>query len=173
MTLPIRGKWVMVGLLWVGVLCLNYRNIGAMHEIQDARQRNVFLKMDEQFLERHMEEIEKSQKAQQSLYHTTEALSLGLLTMETTLRDLGERFGFSEMDVKTQRANDQGDSVPVVFGFRGSLRNTVSWLEALRRDYPFLPVTRISVEVEQQRGWASCEALLQYRYKLADPEGQP
>ena len=55
-------RWIVVGLIWAVALTIDYWNLGEMVRIREARERKVFLKMDEQFLRAHSKEISESMK---------------------------------------------------------------------------------------------------------------
>ncbi len=52
------------------------------------------------------------------------------------------------------------------------MRKVVDCLETLRRDYAYVPVTKVKVEIEGPGAPARCEISLTYRYKIVTPETQ-
>jgi hypothetical protein len=173
MTSRIQKTWVIVGVIWTGVLCLHFWNVHLMDRIQAARERKELLKMDEQFLAAHQEEITKLLEERGSFYHDTEALSLGLLKVESELRGLANAHGFTEVEVKRQSGETVGGRIPILFSFRGSLKGLIECLEALRSDHAYLPVSRVNVEIGPSEKRARCQALLNYRYRIVAREENP
>ncbi len=167
----INKKWALIAGVWIAALCLNAWNLDAMDRIREARRKRVFLTMDEQFLRSHAAEISESLKRHEAFFHSAKALNLGLLTAEEDLKSLSERFGLTDVVVKGEAAEGNQGMVPLQFSCRGPLKNLVEWLEALRRDYAYMPVTRVTVEVDGPGMPARCEAVLKYRYKIVESDG--
>ncbi|MGW8320938.1 MAG: hypothetical protein ACWGSD_05230 [Thermodesulfobacteriota bacterium] len=165
-------RWVVVVVIWAAALAINYWNISEMCRIREAREKKVFLTMDEQFLRAHSEEISESLKKREAFFHSAEALNLGLLTVENELGALAARYDLAEVDVRSQLDQDTGSSIPVVLSCEGSLKNVVECLEALRRDHAYVPVTRVAIEIEGRGAPAKCEVRLNYRYRIVRPETQ-
>lgn len=163
-------RWIVVCLIWAGALTVDYWNTGEMDRISEAREKKVFLGMDEQFLRAHAEEISESLKKREAFFHSPEALNLGLLTVENELGALAAEFGLTGVSVRSQEDRADGGSIPVTLSCEGPLRKVVECLETLRKDYAYAPVTKVTVEVEGRGVPAKCEISLKYRYKIADPE---
>ena len=168
----INKRWIVVGVIWAVVLAIDFWNIGEMVRIREARERQVFLKMDEQFLRAHSEEISESLKKREAFFHSAEALNLGLLTVENELVALGATHGLFGVRVQSRPDETDGGSIPVTLMCEGSLRKMVECLEALRRDYAYVPVTRVKVKMQDPGARARCEISLTYRYKIITPESQ-
>lgn len=168
----INKRWILVGVIWAAALAINYWNISEMYRIREAREKKVFLTMDEKFLRAHSEEIAESLKKREAFFHSAEALNLGLLTVENDLGALAARYDLAEVDVRSQLDQDSGSSIPVVLSCEGSLKNVVECLEALGRDRAYAPVTQVAIEIEGRGAPARCEVRLNYRYRIVRPENQ-
>ena len=168
----INKGWVVVGVIWALVLAVNYWNISEMYRIRDAREKKVFLTMDEQFLRAHSREIAESLKKREAFFHSAEALSLGLLTVEDDLEALAARYALTGINVKSLPDQDDSGSIPVVFSCEGSLKGMVECLKVLRKDYAYMPVTHVTIEIEGRGAPAKCEVRLNYRYRIVRPEKQ-
>lgn len=162
--------WIVAGVIWVVALSINFLNIGEMVRIREARERKIFLQMDDQFLRAHSREISESLKKREAFFHSAEALNLGLLSVEDELGALAESYELTAVSVKSQGAADDNGSIPVVLSCEGSLRKMVECLEALRRDYAYVPVTKVVIEIEHRGARAKCEAWMNYRYRIVDRE---
>ena len=168
----INKGWIVVGLIWAVALSIDYWNIGEMYRITEARERKVFLKMDEQFLRAYSQEISESLKEREAFFHSAEALNLGLLTVENELDALAAEYELTGVNVQSWPDQANGGSIPVSLSCEGSLRKMVEWLEALRRDYAYVPVTKVTIEIEDRGAPARCEISLNYRYKIVGQETQ-
>ena len=166
----INKRWIVVGAIWALALVIDYWNIGEMYRITEARERKVFLKMDEQFLRAHSEEISESLKKREAFFHSAEALNLGLLTVENELSALAAENGLAGVKVQSLPDQADGGSIPVTLLCEGPLRKVVDCLETLRRDYAYVPVTKVKVEIEAPGAPARCEISMNYRYKIVEPE---
>jgi hypothetical protein len=166
----ISKRWLVVGVIWTTALVVNYWNIGEMYRIRETRERKVFLSMDEQFLRAHSEEISESLKKREAFFHSAEALNLGLLTVENELRALAAEYQLTGVEVQSELDRADGGTIPMVFSCKGSLRKMVEWLETLRRDYAYAPITKVKVTIEHSGAPARCEVWLNYRYRIVDPE---
>ncbi len=165
-------RWLAVAAIWISALAVNYWNISEMYRIREAREKKVFLTMDERFLRAHSEEIEESLKKREAFFHSAEALNLGLLTVENELGALAGQYELTAVDVQSQMDQDSGNSIPVVLSCEGSLKKMVECLEALRKDHAYAPVTKVKIEIEGRGAPAKCEVLLNYRYRIVGPETQ-
>jgi hypothetical protein len=168
----LNKRWIVVGVIWAVALSIDYWNIGEMYRIREARERKVFLKMDEQFLSAHSEEISESLKKREAFFHSAEALNLGLLTVEDELGALASEYGLVAVNVQSHVDNANGQSIPITVSCEGSLRKMVECLEMLRRDYAYVPVTKVAVEMEGPGAPAKFEISLNYRYRIVGPETQ-
>ena len=172
MTDRMNKRWIVVVVIWAAALAINYWNISEMHRIREARDKKVFLTMDEQFLRAHSEEIAESLKKREAFYHSAEALYLGLLTVENELGAIADRYDLAEVGVQSLLDHDTGTGIPVVMSCTGSLKRVVECLEALRSERAYVPVTRVAVRMEGPGAPARCEIHLNYRYRIVPPETQ-
>ncbi len=166
----ISKRWLIVVVIWTVALSVNYWNISQMYRIREAREKKVFLAMDEQFLRTHSEEVAESLKKREAFFHSAEALNLGLLTVENELEAMAARYGLGAVEVKGDLSQADGGSVPVVMVCEGSLQKMVECLENLRKDCAYAPVTRVKITVAEPGAPARCELRLNYRYKIVHPE---
>jgi len=165
-------RWIVVCVIWAAALVVDYWNIGEMYRISEARERKVFLSMDEQFLRAHDQEISQSLKKREAFFHSAAALNLGLLTVENELGALAAEFGLIGVSVRSHADRASEGSIPVTLSCEGSLRKVVECLETLCRDYAYMPVSKVTIEVEDRGVPAKCEISMTYRYKIARPETQ-
>jgi hypothetical protein len=168
----INKRWIVVGVIWAVVLSIDYWNIGEMYRIGEARARKVFLTMDEQFLRAHSEEISESLKKREAFFHSAEALNLGLLTVGNELGAIAAEYELTGVNVQSRLDQAEGGSIPITLSCEGSLRKMVECLEALRRDYAYVPVIKVTIGIENRGAPARCEISLNYRYKIVGPETQ-
>lgn len=164
--------WALIGLVWALVLAVHFWDLRTIDRIREARQRSELVRMDEQFLQSHRQEIERRLAERAALRHETEALSLGLLKVEGDLRGLAGRYGFTEVEVNREPSRGMEDTVPILFAFQGSLRGVMDCLESLRKEYPYLPVARLALRVEPAEKRVRCQALLNYRYRVVSAGSQ-
>lgn len=164
--------WAFLGLLWAVVLAVHFWNLETIDRIRQAREKSELVRMDEQFLQSHRQEIERRLAERASLRHEVEALSLGLLKVEGELRGLASRYGFTEVEVNREPSRGMEDTVPILFSFEGPLRGVMDCLESLRKEYAYLPVARLALKVEPGRKRVRCQALLNYRYRVAGSGSQ-
>lgn len=162
-------RWLVVAIIWVASLAVNYWNIGEMYRIREAREKKVFLTMDEQFLRAHSEEIAESLKKREAFFHSAEALNLGLLTVENELKALAAEYELTGVEVKSESDQDNGGRIPILLSCEGSLKRMVECLETLRRDCAYMPVTKVRIAIEGRGALARCEVRLNYRYRIVDP----
>ncbi len=159
-------RWLTVAAIWVAALAVNYWNIGEMLRIREAREKKVFLSMDERFLRAHSEEIAESLEKRETFFHSAEALNMGLLTVENELGALAAGHGLTGVDVQAQPDQDSGSNIPVLLTCEGALKKMVEFLEALRREYAYVPVTRVKIEIEGPGAPARFEVRFNYRYRI-------
>ena len=81
-----KNRWIMVGLVWVGVLMIDLWNIEKIDQIREIRtQREIFLR-DQQFWNNNAKNISQILQRYSSFTQNVESLKLGLLQLENDLK---------------------------------------------------------------------------------------
>ena len=92
--------------------------------------------------------------------------------MENELSALAAEYELAQVKVQSLQHQSDGGSIPVTLTCAGPLRKLVEWLETMRRDYAYVPVTKVKVQIEGPGAPARCEIFLNYRYKIVSSETQ-
>jgi hypothetical protein len=153
----------------MGVLLLTCWNVRKIDQIRDLRERRVVLRMEEQFLTHNSENLSKVLKKAELFYQSIESLKLGLLTVEDELRALAAKHYLTNVRIDSHEGNAREGIVPVTLSLKGSIEGIVKWLGAIRRCFPYMPVTGIRIRIEQPGAQAEFQVYLNYRYRISSP----
>jgi len=151
----------------MGVFLLTYWNIKTIDQIKDFKERKMILQMDEQFLNHNSENISKVLKKKELFYQPIENIKLGLLTIEDELRSLTAKYHLTDVKINSQEERASEGIIPVTLSLKGSLEGIVEWLRAIHRDFPYMPVTGIKINIKQPGVLAEFQVYLNYRYRIS------
>ena len=170
MTDNLKNRWIIVGLIWVGVLILTYWNTGEIDLINHAKENKEVLLRDRQFMKDNSENISNMLKKGELAFQSVESVKLGLLSVKTQLLSLATNNGLT--DVKMDAHPDKGDDsgIPVELSFKGSFEDAMAWLNILEQDYPYLKTTRLKILIDQSNKQNEFDLSFYYRYKSSFPE---
>ena len=170
MTDNLKNRWIIIGLIWVGVLILTYWNRGEIDLINHAKENKEVLLRDRQFIKDNAENISNMLKKGALAFQRVESVKLGLLSVKTQLLSLATNNGLT--DVKMDAHPDKGDDsgIPVELSFKGSFEDAMAWLNIFEHDYPYLKTSRLKILIDQSNKQNEFDLSFYYRYKSSFPE---
>ncbi len=166
MIIDFKKKWIIIGVAWLSVIIITQVNITLKNQIVEAKEKKILLRLDEKFLRDHFEDIEKILKKEEKINHSVESLKLGLLSIESELKTLAARHGIHSFKMDGQ-PDDSGDGlIPVIFSGKGYLIDLIDYLNVVKKDHVYLPVTKVMIDIEEPTDLAGFKIFINYRYKI-------
>jgi len=163
----LQNRWMVVCLIWAGVFCLLYWNGRLMTDIHRNRTHAQYAKADKRFLDSHGVEIAQLIKKKEAFQHTVASLKFGLLIVEDQLSTLMARYALYDVKINMQPDQQKSDSVPIQLTFKGSIDNTLQYLDTLQKKFPYFLVDKAELRLDKSRQEITFTILLTYRYKVA------
>ncbi|MBC8390968.1 MAG: hypothetical protein H8E17_00155 [Deltaproteobacteria bacterium] len=164
------NKWIIVGTIWFVALGLTCWNIIKIDSIIPAREREEIYQMDELFWKYNSGNISRILKEKARLFHSTESLKLGLIAAENQLREKSEKYRFKDFSVVNHPTRGDGEGMPVSLAYRGTFKGTIQWLDTLEKEFPFMPVQKITISTSPPVEEAKFQIFLIYRYTIVTSE---
>jgi hypothetical protein len=162
-----KNRWIMVGLVWGGVLLVNFWNIEKIDQIREIReQREIFLR-DQQFWNNNAKHISQILQRYSSFTQNVESLQLGLLRLENNLKISALSLGLKEVKFIGQPEMAGEGITPIKLSFIGPFRNASQWLDKLQKDLPCIWIQNIKVLLEPLAVQAKFQVSINYRYSLS------
>ncbi len=170
MTEKLKKRWTIVCVVWIGALILTFVNNIQIDHIIVAREKAEILQKDQIFWNKNAENINNILKKWESAFQHVESLKLGLLSVENQLVALAGQKGLANVKISTR--SDQGTEmgVPADISFKGPFNGAMKWLNTLEKDYPFLPLQRLAIKVDDAETKSEFNASFYYRYQIIGQE---
>lgn len=163
----IKVIWFALGLIWISAISLNCLNIKTMQKIKLLREGAEYSRTDDQFLKYNSEGISGISEKKESLFRTAESIKLGLLSVEDLLNALAARYDLSRIEIEGHEDQEDNGTVPISIFFKGSLNRAVQYISSLQKDYPFMPIGRIKMSVDEAVGQTEFHLTLNCRFKIS------
>jgi hypothetical protein len=163
----ISKRWVVVGLIWAGVIFLTWWNIDTMDRIKSPRERREISHLERQFVQYHSENISSVLKKRALFFQSIESLKLGCLSVENQLRSLAAAYDLNAFKTECQPGEDNTESMPVKLSFQGSSERALRLLGVLQKDHPYLLIKQVEMIPYDQAGNIKFRILFSYRYRIA------
>jgi len=164
-----QNRWMVVGLIWAGVLCFLYWNGRLMTNIHRNQAHALYAKADKRFLDSNGPEIDQLIRKKEAFHHTVASLKLGLLMVEDQLNTLMARHALYDVKINMPPGQQENDSVPIHLTFKGSIDNTLQFLDTLQKKFSYFTVDKAALRMDKSQQEISFTILLTYRYKVASP----
>jgi hypothetical protein len=162
-----KSRWIMVGLVWAGVLMIDLWNIEKIDQIREIRtQREIFLR-DQQFWNNNAKNISQILQRYSSFTQNVESLKLGLLQLENDLKAGALSLGLKEVKFISQMEMAGEGRVPIKLVFNGTFKATSQWLDTLQKDFPCVGIQNIKVSLDPLAEQAKFQVSINYRYNLS------
>ena len=165
-----RKRWIIVGIIWAGVLILTCWNVNKVGPIVYNRiEDDIFMK-DSQFWKYNAKNISKIMKNKKLICQPVESLKIGLLSVENNLKSLVSKYDFYGLKIDSSIVKASDGRMPINLVFYGSFEKVLQWLRAVQDNYPYIPVGRIEILFNQGAKRAEYHILLYYRYEISSPK---
>ena len=162
-----KNRWIMVGLVWAGVLMIDLWNIEKIDQVREVRaQREIFLR-DQQFWDNNVKNISQILQQYSSFTQSVESLKLGLLQLENNLMASALSLGLKEVKCITQTEIAGEGKVPIKLDFNGTFKAASQWLDELQKDLPCVYIQNIKVSLDPLAEQAKFQISINYRYTLS------
>jgi hypothetical protein len=164
MTSKIKSRWILLLLIWLGVIYLSFANSETISAIVSNREKMEVLRLDREFWIEHSSNISRVLRQRKALNNEIESLNLGLVSLNGIINMLGDKYGLSELKLQIDPKGSQGNSIPVSLSFNSPLRNGIDALSTIQADYPFLSFQKVKILMEDKQNQAKFDLLINYRY---------
>jgi len=165
-----RKRWIMVGIIWAGVLILTCWNVNKVGTIVYNRIENEIFMKDFQFWKYNAGNISKIMNNKKLICQPVESLKIGLLSVENNLKSLVSKYDFYSLKIDSSISKASYGRMPINLRFQGSFEKVLQWLRAVQDNYPYIPVGRIEISFNQGAKRAEYHILLYYRYEISSPK---
>ena len=169
MKYDLKKRWTIVVLIWSGAFILTCWNVNRIDTIIQSGKTYEELRLDEQFCKYNARNISDTLKKSESFFQPVESRNIGLLCIQAQLETLASKYAFGEVRVKAGVGAAVGQSIPIDLHFTGSFERAVKYLEILQKNYPYMPVTKVRITVDQPGKPVSFNVFLKYRYRISAP----
>ena len=164
-------KWLAVCVIWGVVLAMTGWNIHLVNQVQSRRQELGTLRMDLHFLQAKQTGIQEVHLQKSRLTHPVKSFGLGFLVVENELKRLSWDFGLQQMQVEADDNTQDTRSVSISIIATGPVPAIVGWIAAVEDAYPYLVIERMDISYDNRNRTSRLQAVFNYRYTLAEPEG--
>ena len=165
-----KHRWVVFGVIWLGVLGLTYWNMARIGNLKVGHQQDALVQLDQKFWRMHSDEISETLQAAKRLRQHTESLKISLIAIEHQLRQLATRYGLTNFGVMSEPQRDEGQLVPLQVTFNGHIEKAMLMLAEIERRFPFLPVYGVKIANGPVVNKTEFKFALKYRYELIEPQ---
>lgn len=166
----LKKKWIIVSVVWCGVLLISIFNFTEIEYINDKKLKNEVLKMDKQYVIHNSDEIDQIFQEEALMSHTIDSIGIGILVVENQLRQMSTRFNLKDMRLEARSDDNGSQEIPLGLFVSGSLTDMVSMLMQIETACPFLAVNRLDWSKDLNRSKLQFKLLLKYRYVLLDSD---
>lgn len=167
MTDNLKNRWIILGLIWVGVFILTYRNSKEINFINLAKKNEEILMRDQQFWRDNSENISIILKKGESAVQRIESVKLGLLSVKNELMTLAIKNGLTHVNMEGMSDKSTESDIPVEISFKGSFEGAMAWLNAFDQDYPYLKAKSLKILVDRSKKQADFNISFSYRYRIS------
>jgi len=159
-------RWIIVGIMWIGALFLAYWNGEITKQTKRIIEQEEIYKLENRSFKSQSENISKIIKKAENLYQTVDAPNIGILILEKKLHFLASNYRLTQINIKIDQTKKSESNALLSIAFNGSLKNTIQWLTALQRDFPYIIVRGLEIIQEPSKKQAKFKVSLNYRYRI-------
>lgn len=165
-------RWIIVGLIWGGVLVITCWNVNSMDRGGNPQEKGEISRAEIQFLKYNSENISRVLGKKASFHKSVESLKLGLLSVENQLHGLAVKCHLQEIRLEKQPVGASQENMLIELSFQGSLESTLKLLNIIQKDYPYLLIKQVKITPRQPENKIRFQILFNYRYRIASVESQ-
>ena len=168
----VNANWFLTGFTWLLAIGLTFWNLATIEAVSKARDQSERLRNELLFHRQYAGKLESIRQTAVTYTLPVESAKLGFLGAQNRLETLGAIFGLAPFMVARQAGAAMPEQWPLTVSCEGSLENTVRFLNALE-DYPYLPVRRIQLKINEEHFRTAAEIQLVLQFRLEDAEDPP
>jgi len=159
-------NWIAVGIIWIGTLVLTHLNSQTIQQIKTEQTNMESMRMDSVFLKNNFEKITRVLAQRTALNKTIDSLQIELVALENMLRMRAQEQGLSSFNMEGEPAQRQLDRVSLKISVNGTYRQMTIWLKTLEKEVPYLVVTQVGMQIDEQAKEHGFNLEIDFRYKL-------
>jgi hypothetical protein len=162
-----NNRWLIVGLVWAGVLIINFLNVEKIDQIQKTREQTEILLRDQQFWNHNVKNISQILQRYSLLTQNVESVKLGLLQLENNLKASALSLGLKDVEFISQPEMAGEGIIPLKLFFKGTFKDASQWLDDLQKELPCLWIRNIKIALDPLAEQAKFQVFINYRYNLS------
>jgi len=167
MTGLMTKRWIVVGMVWCGIVYLSYANHQVIQHIKQQQYKIEQEKLDGRFINRHFDTVIKTMKQGTLLEQKVESVQLGVLAAEDLLISAAIDLDLMGPGVQRGQTPIYGNSVQLTASFYGSMDKALQWIDIFENEFPYISVTRIEMNEDPVQNTFRYQVVLVYRYSVA------
>ena len=114
--------------------------------------------------------IEKVIEKKELFSQTIESVQFGFISLENDLQKISDNFSLSKLKIdynKKTFLNKNAASVQIKLNFYGSLMDTLSYMNTLEKDNPFIRINNVKAAFDKNLLLPNFELNLTYKYQVS------
>lgn len=163
-------NWIVVGIIWTGVLAVTYLNLQAIEQIKVKKESLESMYLQQVFLKRNFEKITQVQQQRDLLHKTIDSGQIELITLTNALKRATGMQGLSEFRLVSDQTAMQANRIVLEIGVTGRYGDLIVWLQAVETRTPFLMVTGVQVEKNKDGEGYRFLIRMHFRFTIAGEE---
>ncbi len=160
-------RWIWAGALWTAVfaaVCWNSQRIDLIASIQD---RNHALRQEALFLQQYGISLARIQEHDARSFLLTDSFSLGILTVQSAIRNAAEMFGMPPPRFSSLTDPGKKRAAVMAISAEGPPESVVRFLFELQR-FDWLEEKQVIWKRDSQDGLVACELEVMVRFQSRD-----
>ena len=166
MTIHLKKMWIILLIIWSGSFILTFLNMTTIQKIKNQQEEAEAIIMDGRYVKDNFTKIDKVFEERATLEQPIESVKLGLIGIENQLRALASQNRLTKYAFSSSRSDSFGNQLTVLMTCEGKSEGILKLIEILEQEYPFLPVTALSLVKSQEGLDFRFQVTMNYRTKM-------
>lgn len=163
-------NWIVIGIIWVGVLAMTYFNLQAIEQIKAQEASLESMHLQQAFLRRNFTKITQVLKQRASLHKSIDSDQIELITLTSALEKAARMQGLSGFRLVNDQTAMQADRIALEIGVTGRYGDLIVWLQTVETRTPFLTVTGVQVEENKDGEGYRFLVRIHFRFTISGAE---
>ena len=165
-----ENKWIILGIIWVSCILITIWNGENTDKSIKLKRTYDELHKNRKFVEANLDQIEKVIEKKELFSQTIESVQFGFISLENDLQKISDNFSLSKLKIdynKKTFLNKNAASVQIKLNFYGSLIDTLSYMNTLEKDNPFIRINNVKAAFDKNLLLPNFELNLTYKYQVS------
>lgn len=165
-------RWIVIFIIWTGATVLTFWNMHKIGLIVTEIQKEEVFRMDDIFWSTNAGNISKILSKKDSIMVPIDSIRLGFLSVENRLTELTLKHHFGEIKIESLSEQSSSNELPVKLYFEGQFKEILPWLKELKQNIPYLSTKHLRITAAPFSKQAKFQFLLNFKYRLSNPENE-